>query len=365
MKKIILTSVLFLSANAQEKFSLITTLYNEPRLERLLEFITCLEKNIAHDSIDDIHIAYDTTKDDSYNLLLHYLKIRPITIQYIQKRPTYGQLFDYAHQHAKNKNIILTNADIFFNHTLHLLDGIDLTNKFLAITRWQVQLDGAITFYTDNGSQDTWIFKTPLRKFQDSNIPLGICGCDNCIAYQAIQSGLEVYNPNLSLQCCHVHRSNLFTQEHGQVCPGPKQVVPMSKIYSHKNCPLELQISKENGYQELEKYKNQTPLERSYTMSKLYNGNNFAIADIITAELMIGQYQDQEFVKNIQNYSQRDYALWQGLISLGSEKYDLAYTHFRDAFENGLIHWRVQWYAYLALQHFNIKSLTHREKNVR
>jgi hypothetical protein len=43
-----------------------------------------------------------------------------------------------------NAKVILANADIFFDATLNLLDGYDFTNKFFALTRYDLLLDGSI-----------------------------------------------------------------------------------------------------------------------------------------------------------------------------------------------------------------------------
>ena len=197
------------------KYKLIVGLYNEVNFDRANEYITCMAYNYAHELIDEIHVIYDTSKDDGENKLLTYLKSLDLKISYINNRPTYGYCFELANKLYPHCRIILSNADIYFNETLKLLDDYDLTNKFLALTRWNVLNDGSIKLYfapdgkKSEFSQDTWIFKTPLKQIIGDKIYMGIPGCDGKIVRQANLSGLGVSNPCLSIQCCHLHLTDI------------------------------------------------------------------------------------------------------------------------------------------------------------
>lgn len=204
----------------QHKFVLILSLYNETDQARMQEYITCLENNLKHNSIKKIHILYDIAKDDQKNELFNYLKTKPVAINLIKGRPTFGSCFNFANSTYPNSKIILSNADIYFNETLALLDTYDLINKFLALTRWDVQKDGSLKIFKQSykeefdlrkssTSQDVWIFETPLKKFKRDDFQLGTFKCDSAIAYQAWDSKLEVINPCLSIQCCHLHLSQI------------------------------------------------------------------------------------------------------------------------------------------------------------
>lgn len=221
---------------------LVTVLYNEANEQRRNEFISCFDRNKQHPSIDHIHVVYDTSKDDEYNLLLNYLKTQDCTISYVSGRPTFGYCFDLVNKQYLNATIILSNADIYFNETLNVLNEHDLTNKFLAITRWDVQEDGKLELfrqYKPDGSfdeamsqlsMDAWIFRAPIKQFPHSAIQLGTWACDGYIAYQAYLAGLEVINPCLSIQCCHLHLSKV---RHWipQSIPGLKALrVPWEKL---------------------------------------------------------------------------------------------------------------------------------------
>ncbi|HJZ23198.1 MAG TPA: hypothetical protein VJ201_01975, partial [Candidatus Babeliales bacterium] len=203
-----------------ENFKLITVLYNEKNPARTKEYLTCLNHNLNHELIDTILVIYDTSADDQNNTILNYLKTKKVTISYANSRQTYGYCFELANKLYPNSKIILSNADIYFNETLNLLRDYDLTGQFLALTRWNITKDNSLELFKQyprgkfnkdwsESSQDVWIFKTPLHITKAIQIQLGIMNCDSRIAYEAFQSGLKVTNPCLTIQCCHLHRTNI------------------------------------------------------------------------------------------------------------------------------------------------------------
>ena len=221
---------------AQNSFILITVLYNETNSKRMQEYTTCLERNMAHQLIEKVHVIYDKKRDDDDNKLLQLLKNKQVCLTYVTGRPTYSFCFKLANEHYPNKKIILSNADIYFNDTLLLLQEYDLTNKFLALTRWNVQKNGKMQLQParrgrDNiWSQDSWFFQTPLRDFIDDTIQLSTINCDTWIAYQAKKVGLDVINPCLDIQCCHLHLSQVRHLGNMPLPKGPGFGVPWSRL---------------------------------------------------------------------------------------------------------------------------------------
>lgn len=222
MWHLIVGLLLLVGVPIHAKFVLMTSLYNEKNVERLLEYIACIERNLEHPSIDTIHVMYDTSQDDATNTLYEYLKNKKVHITSIGERPSFGNFFDVATSLYHAKEIIVANADIFFNETLQELEGYDLSNKFLALTRWNVRRDGSVELFkqfnkqgkfnpeTSYYSQDVWIFKAPLRRLNDQyTIKLGTWNCDSRIAFEAMQKGLVVINPCLTIKACHLHLSNV------------------------------------------------------------------------------------------------------------------------------------------------------------
>lgn len=199
--------------NTNGKFVLITSLYNETNKERTNEYIYCLEKNISHPCIDQIHVVYDTINDDVKNTLLNYLKNKnSIKISYVKGRPSFGYLFEIANNTYNGKTIILSNADIYFEKSLELLLNYDLTSRFLSLTRWEVARNGTLSPNFGWGGHygaDTWIFKSPIEKFKDDSFALGTWGCDGFLIYQAYKSSLTPLNPCKTIKCCHYHQSGI------------------------------------------------------------------------------------------------------------------------------------------------------------
>ena len=219
-------------------FVLITMLYNEKNSKRMKEYITCLERNMKHELIETIHILYDKTGDDRKNSLLKNLQQSDVTITYLNGRATYGYCFELASRIYPNKKIILANADIYFNHTLNKLVDYDLTGKFLALTRWDEERNGTLIPYrryrgvNTPDSQDVWIFQSPIRRFQDDNIPLGWPLCDGRIAYQANASGFQVLNPCMTIQCCHLHKSRIRNYNRARALAELKGIRSMPVMWS-------------------------------------------------------------------------------------------------------------------------------------
>jgi len=238
----LLALALLVTANNITAFVFITTLYNEKSDMRLAEYIECIERNLAHPLIERIHVLYDTAKDDHESKMLRYLQSRPITLSYITGRPTYGMCFDLANTKYPHKKIILSNADIYFNHTLSSLSNYDLTNTFIGLTRWNVRKDGSLRMfkqYTNDGrflpvtsamSQDVWIFKTPLAHFENDAIELGTMTCDSLIAFQAYKAQLKVLNPCHSVQAIHLHMSNIRNYNPRIMGKGPIREITWTRL---------------------------------------------------------------------------------------------------------------------------------------
>jgi len=208
------------------EFILMVPLYNEKNTIRIAEYIYCLEKNIAHDMIKNIHVIYDVSNDDDdkESCLLKFILDRNLQVSYIDSRPTYQDFFNLADTLYPNQAIILSNADIYFNETLYTLKNFNLDGKFLALTRYNVLKNGGLDLYwlkdkkgifdqqSAKYSQDVWIFKTPLPKLK-CDILVGTWTCDSRLAYQISRTHLKLLNPCLTIQCCHVHLSDVRNYE--------------------------------------------------------------------------------------------------------------------------------------------------------
>lgn len=223
-------------------FILMIPLYNEKNSIRVKEYMYCLEKNSTHGMIEKIHVIYDMSSDDNdeESVLLKFVLAQNLQVSFIEHRPTYQECFTLANALYPNQTVILSNADIFFNETLYKLKNFDLKGKFIALTRYNILKNGALDLYwyrNKNGvfckkwaeySQDVWIFQTPLSGIA-SNISIGSWNCDSRLAFQIAKANLKLLNPCLTIQCCHLHLSEIRHYEKIQTSE-PCLSIPWTKL---------------------------------------------------------------------------------------------------------------------------------------
>lgn len=236
-----ITLLLLKATMVKPDYIVMTMLYNEQNSNRRQEYIECLERNLQHSLIKHIHIIYDRNSDHNdpkKNELYNFLSTKNVTITSRNGRASYQDFFELANRLYPNQKIVICNADIYFNETLHNLDSVDLTNTFIALTRYELLPTGQlIQFFHPDGkkhedSQDVWIFQAPIRLF-GSDVYLGVPYCDSEIAYYAHAHGYTVINPYYSIQSCHLHLSRV---RHWQDRPYPKNmmVVPWTALSTGK-----------------------------------------------------------------------------------------------------------------------------------
>ncbi|MCI0337077.1 MAG: FkbM family methyltransferase [Acidobacteria bacterium] len=205
---------------------LIACFYQEIDASRRTEFQECLRRNIENDWLDEIHIFIEEPVELSKllpeNPLLANPKVRLIPHC---RRATYQDLFAYANSQLLGHNVLIANADIYFDRTLAQLDGYDLAGKLLCLSRWDIQPDGPARFFEHPSSQDAWVFQTPIRDFP-CDFHLGVLGCDNRLAWEAEQAGLAVSNPSRSLRAYHLHLSQVHRYSEHQRLTGPTKSIP-------------------------------------------------------------------------------------------------------------------------------------------
>ena len=126
-----------------------------------------------------------------------------------KQRSVFADFFIYCNKNFEGKTCIICNNDISYNSTIVTLEGKDLGQRFLCLTRWDVGNKELSKHPKPELSQDSWVFKSPVADslINLSNFQLGIPGCDNILAYVACVSGLNVVNPSLLIQTEHRHVS--------------------------------------------------------------------------------------------------------------------------------------------------------------
>ena len=146
-------------------------------------------------------------------------------------------LFEFCNQNLLNETCVISNTDVFFDETLDNINIIDMSNNFLALTRWDLFVNNgqwSMGFYdniwrgditTGQLSQDSWIFKSPIKVNDDSDFLMGKPGCDNRIVQIYHDLGYNVKNPSKQIITKHLHLSNHRTYNQTDVIMGPYLLV--------------------------------------------------------------------------------------------------------------------------------------------
>lgn len=203
---------------------LLTSFYYDADASRRAELLECLRHNVEVARLDELHVFVEDAmaeKELKSHTRFSSAKVRLIPHR---RRVTYRDLFDYASRELRGRRVIIANADIFFDQTLARLDGYDLSGRLLCLSRWDVQPDGSARFFEHAGSQDAWIFQSPIPAF-NCDFQLGVLGCDNRLAWEAQQAGLKLSNPSRTLRANHLHLSQVRRYTEQQRLSGPTKAV--------------------------------------------------------------------------------------------------------------------------------------------
>ena len=146
-------------------------------------------------------------------------------------RVFFDELFDYANRYLAGHICIVANSDIFFDESLKQLLDYDFSNKLLAISRWNVQADGTASILNEwsHGTQDVWIFRSPLVPFP-CHWHLGLMECDRRLVYEAKEAGLELHNPCLSIKTRHLHLSQVHSYSVETTVVGPVDFIEGTEL---------------------------------------------------------------------------------------------------------------------------------------
>ena len=164
--------------------NLLYNYYKDKNPERQKEIDLCLAKNLANKHINTIVIESQDRLTYSY----YFKKINNITLP--------------------NDINIICNSDIYLDETILNCQHIQ-KNECYALSRWDIKLKGQPELFNRPDSQDTWIFKGPIKSNLYGDIFLGMPGCDNRIAYEIVKAGYILSNPSKKIKTYHVHSSNI------------------------------------------------------------------------------------------------------------------------------------------------------------
>lgn len=178
-------------------------------LDRQEEIDFCLQKNIENSLIDKLIILID---DGS----LPPFSSDKITVINLDKRPTYKKWIDLTKELRLSGITALCNSDIYFDDSVEVFDKVlDQSNKFVALSRWEL-IGGATSLHPNpHWSQDVWAMNCDnylsTELLHQLDFPMGVPRCDNKVAYLFGIYGWEIFNPCKQLKSFHVHETEMRT----------------------------------------------------------------------------------------------------------------------------------------------------------
>jgi len=196
-----------------------TSVYDEKVPHRMQEYLECFGRNIAEFDIlalyyEEQNGAFLEGAKELYEELKHsghsLAQVFFISIDY---RPTFRSIFDSIDLYFPGVTAFVSNADIAFDDTIKLVQGTDLDDVFLVLSRKEVVPKS----HTDDGlimnqfgvpntfSADVWIYKAPLKYDFKADFPIGSFHCDSFMNFYLGKSDYRLYNPCLSVNCFHIH----------------------------------------------------------------------------------------------------------------------------------------------------------------
>lgn len=196
--------------------AIVTSLYDEPNLVRLLEYLACIVLNLR--VAERLLIAYEARDGSLARILAALLPRLGLPPQRLillpaEGRPTFQDLFDLQALLPAGTCLAVANADIALDATWsRLVPALD-KDDFFVLSRRDVTPDGRSTalIRIENGtpntlSADVWIARTPFAPDFRLDYPIGSYHCDSFINHQASRSArYRLANPCLDVHALHVH----------------------------------------------------------------------------------------------------------------------------------------------------------------
>lgn len=198
---------------------LVIEYYTPSSEKRNEEYLKCIRENIKSKLFDNIHIFVEHGHE-----LPEDITDEEIVFDHKEERKTFQDLFKFCNSFTEDTICVISNTDIIFDNSINYVNKDNIEGKFLCLTRWDILPDNNIRFFDNQAgiahfSQDSWIFKTPVP-IKNADFYMGKPGCDNKLAYLAMESKLDVRNPSKGIITKHLHLSQYRTY-----VPGGKETV--------------------------------------------------------------------------------------------------------------------------------------------
>lgn len=213
-----------------ESFSLLTGYYTDASEIRTNELRTALKNNVENPLINSIHLFVEDGSQD-------YPDDPKIVVNKTGHRMTFEEMFEYANRNLSGI-VVMASADIYLDQSLRQIRKENLTDAIFCLSRWESDEHGNLSPTESPWSQDTYIFKVPMRKLK-ADWTLGRPGCDNRLVFEARKAGIRPFNPSKSIRSIHLHESKIRRYTAIDAVEGPYNT--LSPIYMddvRKDAPI-------------------------------------------------------------------------------------------------------------------------------
>jgi hypothetical protein len=147
--------------NSKNKIIMLTTFYECCNEKIYGEWFDCLRKYLQDSSIEKIILfleGFSYLKEPiDLNKYFNVNNYNKIIIVKINCKPCFFDLFGYANFHFKEKNILISNINVFLEN-IKFITNINMNNVIFTISRHSFLNNNEKNFLPC----DCWIFKTPF-----------------------------------------------------------------------------------------------------------------------------------------------------------------------------------------------------------
>lgn len=203
--------------------NLFISAYNEKEPARRKELHTCLINNLKSGCFDAVWVIAEAD-NGSYDYLPD---VSPYVVNLLpcNVRPTFETFFNAINTVSGVDDInVIANSDIYFDEILVK----PLPHQCFALTRYEVEKNGAVRFLNRSDSQDCWFWNGHIRKPAYCAFTPGVPGCDNRLALELMRAGYEVTNPSLTIKSYHLHANPTNHAGKAKVNPPYFRPVPIA-----------------------------------------------------------------------------------------------------------------------------------------
>jgi hypothetical protein len=193
-------------------------------LMREEEYKLCLRKNLAHPSVQHVHLL-TTNSTDSQVRFKEFTSNSKLVIYEAKNLTKTQDVFEYVSRHLLGKDVMIVNADIYLGDGFNRIDAtvMDQQNIMYAISRYSAPRRHGVKYDEDMcskyiGSHDAFLFRLhrPLTEefLQLMDFPYPNAGMEGRMIW-AFKNVLKycVLNPCSILKTFHYHYSHL--RSHG------------------------------------------------------------------------------------------------------------------------------------------------------